>query len=227
MKDLWDATLAKQYFGEPEVDNLAFLKLLGATLGNQPILLKNLYLSYIRKEKSFAHKPMIGAALSFEFDYAKQKVCISRSTESAMLRFPQFQKYIGLIDLLFSEVYPIGTVVELDETLLPQEVQELYSQAEDVFLVTIHGRRVVTEQENEFIDYIASIWPFGILDEVEPIYLNPLLIKRVVSMGLTNDTEKQFVSEVLRRQLLNKGIQSYLYNNPKMIFNQEGEADEN
>lgn len=221
MKDLWNETLTNRYLGEPEVNNLDFLNLLGVTLGNQPILLKNLYLSYIRKERNFAHKPMIGAALSFEFDYLEQVVRISRGEESALLYFYQFQKYMGLIDLLFSEVYPIGTVVELDKTLVPQEIQEMYSQAEEGFLVTIHGRRIVTEKENEYIDYLASIWPFGIMDEVDPIYLNPIMIKRVVSMGLTNDTEKIFVIEVLRKQLLSKRIYSYLYNTPTIDLNQE------
>lgn len=221
MKDLWNDTLTNHYLGDPEVNNLDFLNLLGLTLGNQPILLKNLYLSYTRKEKSFTHKPMIGAVLSFEFDYVKRVVCVSRSEESTLLRFSQFQKYIGLIDLLFSEVCPIGTVVELDKTLLSQEIQEMYSQAEEGLLVTIHGRRIVTEKENEFIDYVASIWPFGIMDEVDPIYLNPIMIKRVVSMGMTNDTEKLFVIEVLRKQLLNKGVCSYLYNDPIIDLNRE------
>lgn len=191
------------------------------------MLLKNLYLSYIREEKSFAHKPMIGAMLSFDFEYTDRKICISRGEESVLLSFSQFQKYIGLIDLLFSEVYPIGTVVELDETLLPEETQELYSQVDEGLLVTIHGCRILTEKENEFIDYVASIWPFGIMDDVDPIYLNSVMIKRVVSMGMTNDTEKLFIIEVLRKQLLSKGVLSYLFNNPIMKLNQEVAISEN
>lgn len=70
---------------------------------------------------------MIGAALDISFDYREQQVNLSRAQESVSLTFHQFQKYIGLIDLLFTDVYPIGTVAELEETLLPPDIREMYS----------------------------------------------------------------------------------------------------
>lgn len=226
MIDLWKQTLTQQYLEEPEVNNLDFLVLLGTTLGKQPILLKNLYKAYLKKENNFGYKPMIGAALDISFDQNEQQVSFSRAQESVKLTFSQFQKYIGLIDLLFTDVYPIGTVAELDETLLPPYIQEMYGSSEEGFLVSIHGRRVLTKQEDEYIDYIATIWPFGLLDDVELIYLNNVMIKRVVSLGMVNDTEKTFVEEVLRKQLLMKDVYSYLYTDSAMTMNWEVEMNE-
>lgn len=226
MIDLWKQTLTQQYLEEPEVNNLDFLVLLGTTLGKQPILLKNLYKAYLKKENNFGYKPMIGAALDISFDQNEQQVSFSRAQESVTLTFSQFQKYIGLIDLLFTDVYPIGTVAELDEALLPPYIQEMYGSSEEGFLVSIHGRRVLTKQEDEYIDYIATIWPFGLLDDVELIYLNNVMIKRVVSLGMVNDTEKTFVEEVLRKQLLMKDVYSYLYTDSAMTMNWEVEMNE-
>lgn len=226
MIDLWKQTLTQQYLEEPEVNNLDFLVLLGTTLGKQPILLKNLYKAYLKKENNFGYKPMIGAALDISFDQNEQQVSFSRAQESVTLTFSQFQKYIGLIDLLFTDVYPIGTVAELDEALLPPYIQEMYGSSEEGFLVSIHGRRVLTKEEDEYIDYIATIWPFGLLDDVELIYLNNVMIKRVVSLGMVNDTEKTFVEEVLRKQLLMKDVYSYLYTDSAMTMNWEVEMNE-
>lgn len=226
MIDLWKQTLTHQFLDEPEVNNLDFLILLGTTLGNQPILLKNLYKAYLQKETNFGYKPMIGAALDIRFDYSEKQVSFSRAQESVTLTFDQFQKYISLIDLLFTDVYPIGTVAELDESLLPQYIQEMYGNSEEGFLVSIHGRRVLTKQEDEYIDYVATIWPFGLLDSVELIYLNNVMIKRVVSLGMVNDTEKIFVEEVLRKQLLMKEAYSYLYTDSAMTMNWEAALNE-
>ncbi|WP_429958549.1 DUF4176 domain-containing protein [Enterococcus sp. AZ196] len=226
MLDLWKQTLTQEFLEEPEVNNLDFLILLGITLGKQPILLKNLYKAYLKEESNFGYKPMIGAALDISFDQSEQQVSFSRAQESVKLTFGQFQKYIGLIDLLFTDIYPIGTVAELDETLLPPYIQEMYGDSEEGFLVSIHGRRVLTKQEDEYIDYIATIWPFGLLDDVELIYLNNVMIKRVVSLGMVNDTEKIFVEEVLRKQLLMKDVYSYLYTDSAMTMNWEVEMNE-
>lgn len=226
MIDLWKQTLTQQYLAEPEVSNLDFLISLGTTLGRQPILLKNLYKAYIKVENNFGYKPMIGAALEFCFDHSEQQVSLNRAQESIKLTFNQFQKYIGLIDLLFTDVYPIGTVAELDEALLPTYIQEMYGNSEEGFLVSIHGRRVLTKKEDEYIDYVATVWPFGLLDGVELIYLNNVMIKRVVSLGMVNDTEKTFVEEVLRKQLLMKEAYSYLYTDSGMTMNWEVGLDE-
>ena len=102
----------------------------------------------------------------------------------------------------------------------------MYGNSEEGFLVSIHGRRVLTKQEDEYIDYVATIWPFGLLDNVELIYLNNVMIKRVVSLGMVNDTEKTFVEEVLRKQLLMKEAYSYLYTDSAMTMNWEAALNE-
>ena len=211
MRELWNETLTTEYLGDPEVEVSDLLITVGNLLGNQPVLLKNIYQSYLRNEPMFTHKPMIGSALHLEFNYEKEQVEIKKLEQSAILTFRQFQKYMGLIDLLFSKIYPIGTVVELDETLLSDEIQQMFSSSELGLLVSIHGRRLLSEQEQEYIDYIGTIWPFGILEDVEPLFFNNFLIKRVVSEGMTNEREENFAETVLRKQLLERGALSSFY----------------
>ena len=44
--------------------------------------------------------------------------------------------------------------------------------------------------------------PIGLQAEVEPIYFNSVMVKRVISEGPTNAYEEKFTFEVLRKQLV-------------------------
>lgn len=45
------------------------------------------------------------------------------------------------------------------------------------------------------------------------------MIKRIVSLGMVNVSEKIFVEEVFRKQLLGKDADSYLYTDSAMTMN--------
>ncbi|KRN27857.1 hypothetical protein [Liquorilactobacillus mali] len=49
--------------------------------------------------------------------------------------------------------------------------------------------------------------------DVTPLLINNMLVKRVVSAGLTNDEEKQFVNQVLKHELVAKKQISIMYTN--------------
>ena len=211
MKDLWSEMLSKEYLGEPEVEISDLLLTLGILLGSQPVLMKNIYLAYLKQEPTFVHKPMVGSALQFIFDYDRRIIEITRLDQTGTLTFQQFQRYIALIDLLFSKIYPVGSVVELDESLLSEDVRGMFSNSEIGLLVTIHGRRLINEEEKTYVDYVGTIWPFGILEDVEPLFFNNFLLKRVVSEGMSNEVEEKYAETVLRKQLLDQGAQSSFY----------------
>ena len=213
------------YLGELSEADSEFLTILGTTIGSKPILLKNIYLAFLKNEQHFEYKPMIGAALQVDFYYAEKQAVIKRAEQAIELSLRQFQKFMGAVDLLFNEVYPIGTVIELDESYLTPEVRSMFLNSEIGMLVSIHGRRVLTAAENEYIDYIGTIWPFGILDDTELLYVNNLMIKRVVSLGMKNEIEEKFVESVLRKQLLDREVQSILYNKNSLIVEPEEVID--
>ena len=48
----------------------------------------------------------------------------------------------------------------------------------------------------------STMVPIGLQAEVEPIYFNSVMVKRVISEGPTNAYEEKFTFEVLRKQLV-------------------------
>lgn len=211
---LWEDTLKNNYLGGPKIEVNQFLSSFGLMVGQQASVFKAAYLAYLKKENSYHYEPMIGAPLEFKYDFEKKVVTLKRFGDSENLTFEQFQRYMGLIDLIFSEVYPVGSVVELDESELSDEVKKYFKGNSTIGpLVTIHARRVQNDDKKSYIDYVGTVWPFGMLPDVEPIYLNNLLIKRVVAAGLSNQEEKDYVLRVLKKGNLLEGRLSTMYVN--------------
>ncbi|AUJ29044.1 DUF4176 domain-containing protein [Liquorilactobacillus hordei] len=211
--ELWRTGLTPAFLGKPDIEINEFLLDFGATLGNQNTILKEVYWSYLHGEASYEYRPLIGAPFQFEFNTVQENVLLKRLDKQYLLTENQFQRYMGLIDLIFSEVYPLGSVVELDQEKLPGEIKELFKNKRPELLVLLHARRVPSKDDKNYIDYVASVWPFGLMEDVTPLLINNMLVKRVVSAGLTNDEEKQFVNQVLKRELVAKKQISIMYTN--------------
>ena len=62
-----------------------------------------------------------------------------------------------------------------------------------------------------FIDYVGSLWPFGLQAEVAPIYFNTMMIKKVIAEGPTNRYEEKYAYEVLRKRLVQEAKYSCTY----------------
>ncbi|MGM0165424.1 hypothetical protein IGI39_000366 [Enterococcus sp. AZ135] len=207
-RELWQQVCTKENL---EMTNLEELQTIGLFLGGQPVLFRKINLAFFQEETDFEYKPTIGARLQVHFDHEKQQVVIQRNPVELMLTFDQYIKYMGLIDAVFSEIFPTGSVIELNEELLSDELKRMFSDSELGLSVMIHGRRLPYGDSMAYIDYVASLWPFGIMPETDPIYVTNLMIKRVISSGLTNEYEEQFTFEVLRKQWIDEGRRSYLY----------------
>lgn len=207
-RELWQQVCTEENL---EMTNLEELQNLGLFLGGQPVLFRKINLAFFQEETEFEYKPTIGARLHVHFDYEKQQVMLQRNPVELVLTFDQYLTYMGLIDAVFSEIYPTGSVIELEEELLSDELKQMFSDSDLGLSVLIHGRRLPFEDSTACIDYVASLWPFGMTPGTEPIYVTNLMIKRVIASGLTNEYEEQFAFEVLRKQWIEAGNRSYLY----------------
>ncbi|WP_208423181.1 DUF4176 domain-containing protein [Latilactobacillus fragifolii] len=206
MDDLWKKYLPNSLVNSNLTEEYISV---GKMLGSQKSVFKQLYLAYLRQEISFEFKPTIGAKFSCLFDYQKRSVQIMRLEKQLVFTFEIFQQYMRLIDALYSPILPIGTVVVLDEKFLPEEIRMMFSEGDLGLLVSIHARKV-TLSESSLIDYVGTIWPFGMMVDVEPLFLNNLMIEKVVMSGLTNDYEKRY-SEILQKQQLIDQKYSYAF----------------
>lgn len=207
-RELWQQVCTEENLG---INNLEELQSIGLFLGSQPVLFRKINLAFFEEKAEFDYKPTIGARLHVHFDHEEQQVTIQRNPVELTLSFDHYLTYMGLIDAVFSEIYPIGSVIELNEELLSDELKQMFSDSSLGLSVVIHGRRLPFEESTACIDYVTSLWPFGITQATEPIYVTNLMIKRVISSGMTNEYEEQFAFEVLRKQWIEAGNRSYLY----------------
>ena len=198
-KELWVATIeSSNLTGEITKDTINEL---GLILVGQPQLAQNIYQSFLNQTTSYEHKPRIGAIIHISFDYEKERVTFAWLKKQVVLTVPQFKRFMGFVDTIFTEIYPIGTIVELDEELLTEDVKALFTTDELGLFVSVQGRKLTIPETQMMIDYVGTLWPFGLQAEVEPIYFNSVMVKRVISEGPTNAYEEKFTFEVLRKQL--------------------------
>lgn len=96
---------------------------LGKIVGTRPVAFKQLYKAYRSLETSFSYTPVIGAPISCRFDYDKEEATLAYLDLSADLSLADFIDFMGIIDSVYSSIYPIGTVVRF---AAPSFAQALY-----------------------------------------------------------------------------------------------------
>lgn len=194
----------------------------GILLGTNYSLLKGIYRAYRNLEERFEYKPMIGAKLIVSFDYDNQQVVFDRQTSQLKLNNNQFLQYLGKIDVAFAPIYPVGTTVELDESMLTVELAELFKKEELGAVVTLTGRKIslMSGFEEYVVDYLGHLWPYGQIPGNDPILISNMMIKRVIAESLTNDYEEAFTFDSLRKTQMTKQQISTAYMKPEdtMIY---------
>lgn len=180
---------------------------MGNLLGNQPSLFREVYKAFRNQEDVFENKPKIGAKFSVTFDYPNEAIHFERLETQLDIPFSQFLRLMGLIDACYSEILPLGTVVELDIDMMPEVIQNMFKDSELGELVILTGRKVpLREGFNDYVvDYLGYLWPFGEMSNTPAIYVSNMMIKRVVSPGMTNEWEDQFAFTFLRSMQVANG----------------------
>ena len=178
-------------------------------LGNQPPLFRAIYKTFLNRELVYENKPKFGARFSVKFDYEKQEAVLERAELRTIIPFAEFRRILGLIDSVYSEILPIGSVVELDLEVLPEPLQKMFKDSKIGAWISITGRKIPIREEygNYVMGYVGYMWPFGQTTENHIFYLSNLMIQRVISKGLTMELEEEYAFEILRKsQLANERI---------------------
>ena len=189
---------------------IEFLHTLGITLAGHPEIARACHICLVEKKDDYHYQPLIGAPLLFAFDYNSERVMIQRFDETAQLTVSEFNRFLALVDLAFGVIYPLGTIVELDEELLPQEFVQVFKAEGMDFYVVISGRRVRLENE-AYIDYIGHLCPYGVRFDTEPLFISSVFVKRVISEGYTDASDQHYCDTELREAYLRNGIYSSIY----------------
>lgn len=172
---------------------------LGKVLGKKPIMLRSLYKSLRNLESSFEYKPTFGATLTGEFDYEGKTCNLYYLNLVQEFSIAELLDYLGIIDSVYSPIYPVGTVVALDLELLPEPLRSQLSNGPGA-LVSLTGRKVPLREgfEDYIVDYVGRLWPFGEMPGTEPILVSNMMIEHSVQLGYTDELEEKFADDVLR-----------------------------
>ena len=85
------------------------------------------------------HKPTIGASLSFEWH--QKEIRFTRLDESGKLALSDFLRLLVLIDKIYGEFLPLGSVVQIKKDKLPS----LKLPEDTLIHVLITGQRVCVD----------------------------------------------------------------------------------
>ena len=169
---------------------------IGIAIGGNHVAFKDLYTAYFTNEARFEHKPRRGAKIEVEFKRSKDEVLVTRLKIELKFSIVQFLEYLNLLMLCFGEIYPLGSVVELDEMLFTKEFMKAsgVKEGERSILAVITGRFVPVNEENDnyVIEYVATPYPAG--DGIT-MFLNKVLIKGVIHSGYSDESEVEFVQK--------------------------------
>ena len=186
---------------------------MGIAIGTNQKTLKNLYIAYSKSEAKYENNPKRGVKIEVEFNFSEDEVLIKRSERSLKFSREEFLVYLNLVMLCFGEIYPVGSVLELDKNLLTKDFIESSGvrEGESTVRVMVTDRFVPISEDNDeyFIDYLVRL-PYG---DQSTIFLNRVLIKGMVHDGLVNESEEELVQEELRKELVASGKRSVIFFN--------------
>lgn len=180
----------------------------GTYVGGRLEILKECYLALCQHRESYTYQAFLGAPIELKFDYIKQSVTISRENQfEVRLTLDYFRILLGLIDLVYSEVLPLGSVVELDTRRFPEQLKEMFSHTPGAKVI-ITGRKLpVADNIGHYVvDYQAQLWPLGSFLPVRPMTISNMMIKNIIARGYQDSYETSFSKHLKQSQIQEKRL---------------------
>ena len=174
---------------------------------------KTLYKAYFDKQLSYQLEDSLGSVIDIKFDWENSEIKIQREKTTFKLTKIKFLKLLNLIDLCYSKILPLGTVITIDLDLMPEHLRKAYhaSGVQSRFMISGRKTAIYGTFGEVYVDYIARLYPFGESEHVQPFLISSMMIKEVIFMGMTDDLENQFANSVLREELIHKRSRSIGY----------------
>lgn len=209
MSNLYKTALLQLEISEAEQ---AVLEQVGYSLVGQADAFRKLQLAILKKESLYSYSSLLGTSVVMKFDWESAVACMTYLDSEVKLPMKDFMLWLSYTDLLLAPVLPLGSLVELDRDLLPQGLVSAMEDAKVPFMATIMGRRIISgPDDKEYIDYLASIYPYGMRLDVEPLFIPSYLISRVVQEGYSDVLDQNYVDKQYRRDYFQHNIFSITY----------------
>ena len=192
-----------------EEEKRSILEQVGHSLVSQGDAFRRLQLVLLKNESFYSYNSLLGTSVTMKLDWEKEEVTLTYLDSELILSMEDFRIWLAYTDLLLSPILPLGTLVELDRELLPEELVSEMEKAKVPFMAMIMGRRLLSDPDDrEYIDYLASIYPYGLRLDVDPLFIPSYLISRVIQEGYSDSLDQTYVDQQYRRDYFQHNILS-------------------
>ena len=197
ISDLYQNSLLELGVDEGE---RAILEQVGQSLISQGDAFRRLQLAIVKKESFYSYSSLLGTSVTMKFDWEQERVTLAYLGSELVLSMKDFRFWLSCTDLLLAPILRLGSLVELDRELLPEGLVPEMEKAKVPFMAMIMGRRLLSEPDDrEYIDYLASIYPYGMRLDVEPLFIPSYLISHVIQEGYSDTLDQSYVDRQYRK----------------------------
>ena len=197
ISDLYQNSLLELGVDEGE---RAILEQVGQSLISQGDAFRRLQLAIVKKESFYSYSSLLGTSVTMKFDWEQERVTLAYLGSELVLSMKDFRIWLSCTDLLLAPILPLGSLVELDRERLPEGLVSEMEKAKVPFMAMIMGRRLLSEPDDrEYIDYLASIYPYGMRLDVEPLFIPSYLISHVIQEGYSDTLDQSYVDRQYRK----------------------------
>lgn len=204
ISDLYQNSLLQLGIDEGE---RAILEQVGRSLISQGDAFRRLQLAIVKKESFYSYSSLLGTSVTMEFDWEREKATLAYLGSELVLSMKDFRIWLSCTDLLLAPILPLGSLVELDRELLPEELVSEMEKAKVPLMAMVTGRRLISEPDDrEYIDYLASIYPYGMRPDIEPLFIPSYLISQVIQEGYSDNLDQSYVDQQYRRDYFRQRI---------------------
>jgi len=208
-RELFDKALKSgSEFRDYEINNLSMV---GDFFGRHPMIFKKIYRSFSSKEDSVTFEPEVGAVVNIIYSRDSDEVTVSRLDLEISFSYGRFLRFIELVELCYAEVFPIGSIVELDLELVPGRIKNSVDSNDKSLYVMIVAQKVPLENnEHLYADYAVTLWPFGLQKYTPPFFIANMMIKNMIHKGMRNETEKAYLDKIKEKIIVHE-MNSFMY----------------
>ncbi|MDR1018327.1 MAG: hypothetical protein LBM02_06455 [Lachnospiraceae bacterium] len=191
-----------------ELDIADELKQYGRLFGANNKLYHDVYKTIFNHKDSFKYDSFVGSDIEMKISYENEIIFLKRGEQVIKVGYEDFLTLLSFVDISFSKVLPLYTVVELEEEMFNEDLQKVFASRKNTYVALTARKILVTDGENEYvIDYYGRLWPYGEIPDIPPILVTNMLIKKVVSMGISDDDEIEFATyDLWKKQVESKLI---------------------
>lgn len=151
-----------------------------------------------------------GGQLSVEecgitFECINNVILLTTTYGNIEMNADDFKNIVGAFIDIYQELYPIGTVVDLDKKYF----RKIYDIDEIDNIRVVISHRFVPYNKNIFIPYMGMHYPFGPLGvENDGVHFTPRVIKNVVHMGYRDEKETAYLFKIKEKLIVENNMKS-------------------